>query len=84
MLNIWVLITNCSKRLETINAVERAREEKEAARNTLESYILDAQDKLYQADYEKASTEEQRVTIRELCSKVRLPKWYIYIFVNKL
>ncbi|KAK8719416.1 hypothetical protein OTU49_014050 [Cherax quadricarinatus] len=56
------------KKLEGINAAESARHEKEAARNTLESYILDAQDKLWQAEYEAASTEEQRTAIREMCS----------------
>lgn len=44
--------------------------EREAARNNLESYIMDAQDRLYQEEYEAASTEEQRQVIRDLCSKV--------------
>lgn len=56
--------------MEDINAAERARHEREAARNNLESYILDAQDKLYQEDYEQASTDEQRAAIREMCSTV--------------
>ncbi|XP_063606713.1 hypoxia up-regulated protein 1-like [Penaeus indicus] len=61
------------KKLEDINAAERARHEREAARNNLESYILDAQDKLYQDDYEQASTDEQRAAIREMCST--LDEW---------
>nr|XP_027225692.1 hypoxia up-regulated protein 1-like [Penaeus vannamei] len=61
------------KKLEDINAAERARHEREAARNNLESYILDAQDKLYQEDYEQASTDEQRAAIREMCST--LDEW---------
>lgn len=31
---------------------------------------MDAQDKLYQEDYEQASTDDQRTAIRELCSTV--------------
>lgn len=61
------------KKLEDIAADEKARREKEAARNTLESYILDAQDKLWQKEYEDASTEEQRVAVRELCTQ--LDEW---------
>lgn len=58
------------KKLTDINAAERARNEKAAARNTLESYILDAQEKLWQEEFEKASTEEQRAVVRELCTQL--------------
>ena len=34
------------------------------ATNDLESFIIDAQDKLYQDDYEKCSTEEERTEIQ--------------------
>ena len=34
------------------------------ATNDLESFIIDAQDKLYQEDYEKCSTEEERTDIQ--------------------
>ena len=34
------------------------------ATNDLESFIIDAQDKLYQEDYEKCSTEEERTEIQ--------------------
>lgn len=61
------------KKIADINAAEKARHEKEAARNNLESYILDAQEKLRQDEYEKASTEEQRTVVRELCSQ--LDEW---------
>nr|XP_045598066.1 hypoxia up-regulated protein 1-like isoform X2 [Procambarus clarkii] len=61
------------KKLEDINSAEKARHEKEAARNNLESYILDAQDKLWQAEYEAASTDEQREAIRQMCSM--LDEW---------
>ncbi|XP_064120723.1 hypoxia up-regulated protein 1-like [Macrobrachium nipponense] len=60
------------KKLTDINAAERARNEKAAARNTLESYILDAQEKLWQEEFEKASTEEQRTVVRELCTQVSI------------
>ncbi|XP_076043824.1 hypoxia up-regulated Grp170 co-chaperone protein isoform X2 [Oratosquilla oratoria] len=61
------------KRVENINKAEKARKEKEAARNTLESYILDAQDKLWQEEYEAASTDDERTKIREMCSQ--LDEW---------
>lgn len=61
------------KKLEDINAAESARKEREAARNNLESYIMDAQDKLWQGEYEVASTDEQRTAIREMCSM--LDEW---------
>ncbi|XP_050731958.1 hypoxia up-regulated protein 1-like [Eriocheir sinensis] len=61
------------KKLQDISALEEARHEKEAARNTLESYILDAQDKLYQEEYEAASTDKQREDVRQLCSQ--LDEW---------
>lgn len=61
------------KKLEDIDRVESERKAKEVARNDLESYILNAQDKLWQEEYEIASTEEQRTAIRELCST--LDEW---------
>lgn len=69
-LPIWNAISASFSRLEDINAAESAREEREAARNNLESYITDAQDKLWQEEYEAASTDEQRTVIREMCSMV--------------
>ncbi|KAK8372454.1 hypothetical protein O3P69_012016 [Scylla paramamosain] len=61
------------KKLEDIAAAETARKEREAARNNLESYILEAQDKLWQEQYEAASTQEQREQVRALCSQ--LDEW---------
>ncbi|KAK7068456.1 Hypoxia up-regulated protein 1 [Halocaridina rubra] len=61
------------KKIADINAAEKARHEKAAARNNLESYILEAQEKLWQEEYEKASTAEQRTTVREMCSQ--LDEW---------
>ncbi|CAL4121820.1 unnamed protein product, partial [Meganyctiphanes norvegica] len=60
-------------KLEEIDRIENERHAKSAARNDLESYILNAQDKLWQEEYEVASTEEQRTVIRELCST--LDEW---------
>ena len=34
------------------------------ATNDLESFVIDTQDKLYQEDYEKCSTEDERTEIR--------------------
>lgn len=66
-------INASKKKLEDIDTIENERMAKEVARNDLESYILNAQDKLWQEEYEVASTEEQRTAIRELCST--LDEW---------
>ena len=50
-----------------IRDLKKKDEEKlllEKATNDLESFIIDAQDKLYQEDYEKCSTEEERTEIQ--------------------
>ncbi|KAK4297071.1 hypothetical protein Pmani_030475 [Petrolisthes manimaculis] len=61
------------KKLEDINTAETNRRERESARNTLESYIMDAQDRLYQKEYEAATTEQERDNIRQLCTQ--LDEW---------
>ncbi|KAK3850211.1 hypothetical protein Pcinc_043076 [Petrolisthes cinctipes] len=61
------------KKLEDINTAEVNRRERESARNTLESYIMDAQDRLYQQEYEAATTEQEREQIRQLCTQ--LDEW---------
>ncbi|KAK3884891.1 hypothetical protein Pcinc_010865 [Petrolisthes cinctipes] len=58
------------KKLEDINTAEINRSERESARNTLESYIMDAQDQLYQQEYEEATTEQERESIRQLCTQL--------------
>ena len=50
-----------------IRELKKKDEEKlllEKATNDLESFIIDAQDKLYQEDYEKCSREEERTEIQ--------------------
>ena len=42
---------------------DREKQEREKARNILETYVFDIQDKLYQSSYEKVSTEPERDTI---------------------
>lgn len=57
-------------KLEELNAADRKRAEREAARNALESFALDIQDKFYQDEFEKATTEEERTSILADCSTV--------------
>merc|ERR1711874_730179 len=55
-------------KLEQLDQADKDRAEHETALNELQSFVFDAQDKLYQEDYEKASTDEEREKIREMCS----------------
>lgn len=53
--------------LDRIKELKRKDEEKlllAKATNDLESFIIDAQDKLYQEEYEKCSTEEERTELQ--------------------
>ncbi|KAK4314369.1 hypothetical protein Pmani_014323 [Petrolisthes manimaculis] len=56
--------------LEDINTAEINRNEQGSARNTLESYIMYAQDRHYQQEYEEATTEQERESIRQLCTQL--------------
>lgn len=42
---------------------DREKAEREKARNALETYIFDIQDKLYQPSHEKVSTQEERESL---------------------
>lgn len=50
--------------------MESARKEKERLKNTLESYIMDVQDKLSQEEYQAACEEKVRNDIKELALQV--------------
>uniref|UniRef100_T1IXH5 Hypoxia up-regulated protein 1 n=1 Tax=Strigamia maritima TaxID=126957 RepID=T1IXH5_STRMM len=56
-------MTASAKRIEVFNHRERKQKQKEEAKNSLESFILDSRDKLYQDDYMKASTDDERSKI---------------------
>lgn len=42
---------------------DREKQEKEKARNTIESYVFHVQNIIYESKYEKASTENERESI---------------------
>ncbi|XP_013398865.1 hypoxia up-regulated protein 1 isoform X3 [Lingula anatina] len=53
------------KVLEKLKQKDEDKIKLQQAHNALESFIFDAQDKLYQEPYEQASTEEERSMLRE-------------------
>jgi len=57
-------------KLEVLNAADRERVARETALNELQSFVFDLNDKLYQEEYEAASTEEEREKMRTECSAV--------------
>ncbi|CAG0915624.1 unnamed protein product [Notodromas monacha] len=59
-----------AKRLEELNAADNKRHEREAARNALESFALDVQDKFTQEEFERATTSEERDIVLAECSTV--------------
>lgn len=58
------------KRIEKLNNAERKKKDKEESKNNLEAFILETQDKLFQHEYEVASTEEEREKIRTQMSSL--------------
>ena len=55
--------------LKELKRKDEAKKQLERAMNELESFIIDAQDKLYQEDYEICSTEEDRESLRQSLSE---------------
>lgn len=53
-----------------MNEKDRIRREKEQAKNGLEGFILDTQDKLTQPEFEVLVTESEKTNIMEKCSEV--------------
>ena len=51
-------------RISDLRKKDQEKRELEAARNDLETYIFDVQDKLYQEMYEACSKEEERESLR--------------------
>ena len=52
------------RRLHALRLRSREKREFEAARNDLESFIIEGKDRLYQQAYEAASTETEREELR--------------------
>jgi len=51
-------------KLEVLDKADRDRVAQETALNELQSFVYDLQDKLYQEEYEAASTEQERERMR--------------------
>ncbi|CAB4064641.1 HYOU1 [Lepeophtheirus salmonis] len=57
-------------KLRALDKKDDEKRERENAQNTLESFVIDMKDKLYQELYEKSSTEEEREKISNKLSEV--------------
>ena len=62
----WMMVL----RIADLNEKDRVRKEKEMAKNGLETFILDTQDKLTQSEYEGVTTEDERAEILAKCSDI--------------
>lgn len=58
------------KKLESLNEFDEQRKRRESALNALESFVFDAQNKLYADEYQAAGTEEELEKIKQSCSEV--------------
>ena len=68
MLFFFLYIFYFLSRLKNLQKLDEERNNLLAARNDLESFIIETQDKLYRDEYEKCSTEEQRITLQSYFS----------------
>lgn len=57
-------------RLAALNEADRKRALTEKARNNLESFVLDMNNKIYSSEWEGYLTEEEREQIGKACSEV--------------
>lgn len=57
-------------RLKALNDIDRKRALTDKARNNLETFVIDMQNKVYADEYEKATTEEERTKITAVCSEI--------------
>jgi len=64
------LMTESKTKLEALDKIDRDRIARETALNELQSFNFDLQDKIYQEEFESASSEEEREKIRTECSAV--------------
>ena len=56
-------------RMKELKSKDEEKKALEKAKNDLETFIVDTQDKLWQEIYEKSSTEEDRETLRTTLSE---------------
>uniref|UniRef100_A0A8C3V663 Hypoxia up-regulated protein 1 n=1 Tax=Catharus ustulatus TaxID=91951 RepID=A0A8C3V663_CATUS len=62
-------LKNSMKRLQDLTIRDLEKQEREKSANSLESFIFETQDKLYQEEYQFVSTEEQREEISRKLSE---------------
>lgn len=53
-----------------MDEIDRKRVLTDKARNNLETFVIDMQNKIYADEYEKATTEEERTKITAVCSEI--------------
>lgn len=58
------------KKVDDLNALERQKVRRETALNALESFVIDAQQKLDEEEYASCATEAEIDTVRKACSEV--------------
>lgn len=58
------------KSIETYTEIERKLYHLQSVRNELESFVIDAQQNLYEDEYSSCATEEEIETIRKQCSEI--------------
>ncbi|XP_044743418.1 hypoxia up-regulated protein 1 [Chrysoperla carnea] len=63
-------IKTSRNKIEVLNTVDRERLARETALNNLESFVIDAQNKLDQDEYRESGTPEEIEKIRESCSQI--------------
>lgn len=63
MLSFSCLFSFLSHRLQDLTVRDLEKQEREKAANSLEAFIFETQDKLYQPEYQEVSTTEQREEI---------------------
>lgn len=61
-------LEEAAKKLEKLAEVDHELNRKATALNNLESFVIDAQNKLYEDEYSQAATEEEAEKIRNACS----------------
>lgn len=64
------LFESAVKTIEALNEFDRQRSKREGALNALESFVFDAQGKLWLDEYQAAATEEEIEKIKQMCSEV--------------
>uniref|UniRef100_A0A8C4DUJ4 Hypoxia up-regulated protein 1 n=1 Tax=Dicentrarchus labrax TaxID=13489 RepID=A0A8C4DUJ4_DICLA len=63
-------VTSSKKKLQDLTERDRAKQEREKTLNSLEAFIFETQDKLYQEDYQLVVSEEEKEQISAKLSEV--------------